>query len=172
MAKRTVKQQTGKLGHITHEFSGHQLMYRSLWIAGVLTVAAVARRAYGNWQDNRFESLPGSQKSPLETVIAMLHTDPETIPGVPTNEEIIEAHQDQKKLGMTSLSAGERQGFLEMWRFGQVRDYIVDLDTASLTSIVQDSSVELESIDPTDSRVRDLRFVYGAARETEALRID
>jgi hypothetical protein len=99
-----------------------------------------------------------------ETLITMLHTDPETFADGPSDSQIIEGNPDLRKSGKQTLSKGEREGFLEMWRVARVQDEFVNLPPEELERIVSDYDLQAEELRITEARIFDMRFLANAAR--------
>lgn len=111
--------------------------------------------------------------SELARIVSFMHADPETLPGVPSNPEIIQQIIDANKplkVEMDDLTEGERRGFLQMWQTGFVRDAIMTRDSDSLNEVYSDSAWELENPDITARRLQDLRFINPIARNEIAYR--
>lgn len=92
-----------------------------------------------------------------DSLIGMMHTDPEEMDRVPTNTQIIDANPDLKKSGITDLTAGERQGFLEMWRIGAITETIGALADAELAEVVEDYDSRADTFRDTDKAFFELR---------------
>lgn len=105
-----------------------------------------------------------AESTTTEALLSMLHTDPETIAGVPSDLEIIESNPDLKKSGRQSLTPGERQGFLEMWRMGAVQAQIGNLPTDELEAVVAEYDAQAEEFRAQEAHIFDMRFLANAAR--------
>ena len=99
-----------------------------------------------------------------ESLVTMLHTDPEVFEDVPSDSEIIESNPDLKKSGRESLTPGERQGFLEMWRMGRFQTEIATMSPADLEQVVTDYDTQADEFRALQERIFDIRFIANAAR--------
>jgi hypothetical protein len=94
-----------------------------------------------------------------DTFKALFHSNPETFPGVPTDDEI----KEQNKLDRLPTTA-ERQGFLEMWRFEYMRQRMETIPDDELEDIIQQTSERLEELAVIEREIRELRIIQGIAR--------
>ena len=88
----------------------------------------------------------------------------EVFEDVPSDSEIIESNPDLKKSGRESLTPGERQGFLEMWRMGRVQTEIATMSPADLEQVVTDYDTQADEFRALQERIFDIRFIANAAR--------
>lgn len=65
--------------------------------------------------------------SELVNFVNILNTDPLTMTEAPSDLEIIAGNTDLRKSGVTELTDGVRQGFLEMWSFTHARDVLSEM---------------------------------------------
>lgn len=96
--------------------------------------------------------------------IVLLHADPETIEGVPTNADIIESDDGLKKSGVQDISDSVRSGFLQMWQTGYVRDKILGLTYPEIDQLYATVSKEMVDTTLSENLARDLRFIFNAVQ--------
>lgn len=105
-----------------------------------------------------------TDSTPTEALITALHTDPELFVDVPSDTQIIEGNPELKKSGRQTLTPGERQGFLEMWRVSKVQAMVADLEVDELQEIVTEYEEQADEFRAIESRIFDMRFLANAAR--------
>lgn len=116
--------------------------------------------------------IAGLKISTVNKFIKLLHTDPEILPGVPTNEQlVIQIDQSNRPFRFErALSPGERTGFLEMWRLTYVRETMTRLETDDLQALNAEARTELYDPELLASRLDDVRFIVSTAGQALAAR--
>lgn len=100
--------------------------------------------------------------SNVENFLELLATDPEQLPGVPSNQQIIEDDEELKKSNFTDLTPLVRSGYLEMWRFNHVREQIGALSKVALDALHDEAYSELQNPDVPERRADQVRFILNA----------
>lgn len=95
----------------------------------------------------------------------LLHTNPEIFPGVPSNEEIMQAN----KLERLPTDA-ERQGFLEMWRYEYVKEVIGQLSPGDLEQLIVDARERTEQLRQYQREAAELDWILWTARSSKLAR--
>lgn len=98
-----------------------------------------------------------------EQYVRLLHTDPETLEGAPTNQEIIDRDADLRRDLRRPITSAERQGFLEMWHLGFIRESMGFLGVDQLNDLKADIAKELWDIPHLPGEIDDLRLLGGIA---------
>lgn len=104
----------------------------------------------------------------VEEFVELLHTDPETLEGVPSNEEIIAANESVLKGRQPQeISDAVRSGFLQMWQMGYVRDTILGLSFEESDYLVEVVREEMADKTLSERRAFDVRFIFQAAQSAK-----
>jgi hypothetical protein len=96
-----------------------------------------------------------------EAFLGLMQADPETLPGVPTNQQIIE-EDDELRGKVDDLTPAVRSGYLQMWQMTYVREQIQNQTAEELALLHDEVYQELCSPDLLERRSWPLRFVLNA----------
>jgi hypothetical protein len=97
----------------------------------------------------------------IEEYRHFLQSDPETLVGVPSDDEIISSNPDLKRWSI-SLTDGERIGFLQIWQMGKARSAMNDLNVPELQNLRDELDATLA--EPHLAReIDELRLLKGFA---------
>lgn len=95
----------------------------------------------------------------VEHFINLMHTDPETLLGAPTDTQLIQENGGLARFEETGVPTAIRQGFLEMWLQGYVRSEVAALSPAEQEALRTTVRGELYHGEATETRTLDLRQI-------------